>query len=299
MDSTMHFIATLGLHEFLRVSEIRFKPEQGEIHFDLSCEVKRLECPACSAAEQPIHDRDSAHRAASVFLSVQSLPAAPLSRLRCGHCGKVTQVAVPWVRPGSGFTLLMDALVLTLAKRLPVSAITQMFGVSENRIRRVIKIHVESARETVSHAEVQTLGVDENLVGRRLGYLTLSYDPIARRVIGTVDGRKAETFKTLREDLVPHEGRPESIRLILQRFFRGFELDQGALARWLVRRVPRATGPGDWPWIPERDIRRPRRAGVGSPGARSSGTGFAKINRLRYPATCGEWGGFEMAILLS
>ncbi len=46
---------------------------------------------------------------------------APLPRVKCGHCGKVTQVEVPWARPGSGFTLLMDALILTLAKKLPVS----------------------------------------------------------------------------------------------------------------------------------------------------------------------------------
>jgi hypothetical protein len=32
----------------------------------------------------------------------------------------------------------MDALVLILAKKLPVSAIAQMFGVSENRIWRAI-----------------------------------------------------------------------------------------------------------------------------------------------------------------
>jgi hypothetical protein len=48
---------------------------------------------------------------------------APLPRVKCRHCGKVTQVEVPWARPGSGFTLLMDALVLTLAKKFPVSAI--------------------------------------------------------------------------------------------------------------------------------------------------------------------------------
>ena len=45
--------------------------------------------------------------------------------MKCHQCGKVTQADVPWARPGSGFTLLMDALVLTLAKKLPVSAIAQ------------------------------------------------------------------------------------------------------------------------------------------------------------------------------
>lgn len=54
----------------------------------------------------------------------------------------------------------------------------------------------------------QGLGVDEKYVGRRLGYLSIFHDPLARRVIGTAEGRKAETFKA---DFVAHEGQPEAI----------------------------------------------------------------------------------------
>jgi len=45
MESTALFSATLGLKEPWKVSDIRFDLT-GEIHFDLSCEVKRLGCPA-------------------------------------------------------------------------------------------------------------------------------------------------------------------------------------------------------------------------------------------------------------
>lgn len=67
--------------------------------------------------------------------------------VKCDQWGKVTQVEMPWARSGSGFTLLMYALVLTLAKKIPVSAIAQMFGVSKNPIWRAINVHVEPARQ--------------------------------------------------------------------------------------------------------------------------------------------------------
>ena len=223
MDSSLLFTSALGLQEPWQVSEIRFEPEQGEIHFDLVCTSKRLECPVCSEAGQPIHDRVQRTWQHLHFFQYKAFLHAPLPRVKCGACGKVTQVEVPWARPGSGFTLLMDALVLTLAKKLPVSAIAQLFGVSENRIWRALHVHVESARESMTYGDVTALGVDEKHVGKRLGYLTLFHDPLARRVIGIVEGRKADTFATFKADFERHEGRPDAIAFITMDMSRAFQ----------------------------------------------------------------------------
>lgn len=223
MESTALFTAALGLQAPWKVSDIRFEPELGEIHFDLACDAKRLNCPACAKAEQPIHDRAQKTWQHLHFFQYKAFLHAPVSRVKCGACGKVTQVEVPWARPGSGFTLLMEALVLTLAKKLPVSAIAAMFDVSEGRIWRAINAHVESAHEDMTYAAVEALGVDEKFVGSRLGYLTIFHDPLNPRVIGTAEGRKANTFKTFRQDFVEHQGVPESIRFITMDMSRSFQ----------------------------------------------------------------------------
>lgn len=57
----------------------------------------------------------------------------------------LTQVKAPRARLGSGFNLLIHALFLTLAKKLPISAIPKLIGVSESRIRRSINVGQESA----------------------------------------------------------------------------------------------------------------------------------------------------------
>ena len=177
----------------------------------------------CSEGDQPIHDRTQRTWQHLHFFQYKAFVHAPLPRVKCGHCGKVTQVEVPWARPGIGFTLLMDALILTLAQKLPVSAIAKMFWVSENRIWRAINVHVASARDSVSYQEVKALGVDEKHVGKRLGYLTVFDDPIARRVIGTVEGRKAATFKTFKVDFVAHEGQPEAIEYVSMDMSKAFQ----------------------------------------------------------------------------
>lgn len=223
MESNLLFTSALGLKAPWQVSDIRFEPEQGAIHFDLICEAKRLACPACAATEQPIHDRAQRTWQHLHFFQYKAFLHAPVPRVKCGHCGKVTQVEVPWARPGSGFTLLMDALVLTLARKLPVSAIAQMFGVSENRIWRAINVHVEAARTQTSYADVKALGVDEKFVGRRLGYLTIFHDPLGIRTLGTVEGRKADTFTTFKDDYIAHQGRPEAIEFITMDMSRAFQ----------------------------------------------------------------------------
>lgn len=254
MDATSLFTAALGLQEPWKVAGIRFAPDQGESHFDRTCDAKRLGCPACGGADQPIHNRVQWAWRHLHFFQFKAFLHAPLPRVKCGHCGQVTQVEAPWARPGSGVTLLMDALVLTLAKKLPVSAIAQLFGVSENRIWRALNAHVETARVATTYAAVAALGVDENYVGRRLGYLTVSHDPLARRVIGTVEGRKAVTFNTFKQDFVAHQGQPEAVQLIsmdMSKAFQAgarqpfpdaevcFEAFHWFMTRWMPYGVPR------------------------------------------------------------
>ena len=214
MDSTWLFTAALGLQDPWEVSDIRFEPEAGEIHFDLTCTAKRLACPVCQSADQSVHDRLQRTWQHLHVFQYKAFLHAPVPRVRCDACGKVTQVEVPWARPGSGFTLLMDARVLTLAKKLPVAAIAQLLGVSEGRIWRAINVHVEAARERSSQESVTLVGVDEKHVGKRLGFMTLFHDVEQRRVISCVEGRKADTFDTFRDDLVAHGGKPEAIKAV-------------------------------------------------------------------------------------
>ena len=70
-------------------------------------------------------------------------------------------VAVPWAREGSGFTLLFEAFVMTLAKEMPVNAIARLVGEYDTRIWRILTHYVEQARRNQDYSQVQELGIDE------------------------------------------------------------------------------------------------------------------------------------------
>ena len=122
-DPSNLFTAALGLQPPWRVEEVRFEPERGEIHFDVGCGAKRLPCPVCGAAEQPIHDRQARSWQHLHFFQYRAYIHAEVPRVSCGGCGKTTQVEVPWARGRSGFTLLLEApervnLFWTIARKI-------------------------------------------------------------------------------------------------------------------------------------------------------------------------------------
>ena len=51
------FTQALGLSPPWAVVSVDFRQPEGAIHFAVECQAKRLACPACGAADQPIHDR--------------------------------------------------------------------------------------------------------------------------------------------------------------------------------------------------------------------------------------------------
>ena len=207
------FTVALGLQSPWKVEDIRFEPDQGEIHFDLVCEGQRLACPVCGAVDQGIHDRQERTWQHLHFFQYRAFLHARVPRVKCDGCGKVSQVPVPWARAGSGFTLLLDALVLTLAQKLPIRQIAALLGVGEKRVQQAITVHVEVARSQESYAAVRQVGVDEKHIGR-LGFITLFHDVERRRVLFGTSGRDAQTFEAFREDLQGHGGDAESVEAL-------------------------------------------------------------------------------------
>jgi len=58
----------------------------------------------------------------------------------------VKQSKVPWARKGSGFTLLMDSLIVLMAQYMTVTAIAEMIDEHDTRIWRVLQHYVAEAR---------------------------------------------------------------------------------------------------------------------------------------------------------
>lgn len=208
------FTQALGLTPPWSVTSVDFKPAEGHIDFVVACTAKRMRCPECAAEDQPVHDRLARTWRHLNFFQYKAFIHAQMPRVACSQCGKARQVNAPWTRPGSGFTILMEAFIVALCREMPMAAVARLLGISGDRVGRVLDVHVDTARAKESYAQVTQLGVDERSARRGQRYVTLFHDASERRVLFGVTGRKADTFTTFVSDLKAHGGDPAAITTV-------------------------------------------------------------------------------------
>ena len=108
------FTAALGLQAPWRVERAELNTAKRRIDFDVVCTASRMTCPHCGAVDQGIHERVRRSWRHLDFFQFEAWLHAEIPRVACSACGKTSQVPVPWAREGSGFTLLFEALALSL-----------------------------------------------------------------------------------------------------------------------------------------------------------------------------------------
>ncbi len=180
-----------------------------DIHIDFK-PGSRFACPACGAADCPAHDTDETTWRHLNFFQHQAYLHARVPRVRCTACG-VKTIAVPWARPGSGFTLLFEALLMAMVTAMPVNAVARLIGEHDTRIWRVIHHYVDEARETMDAAEVKRVAFDETAARRGHDYITLCVDIDKARVLYVTPGKGADTIAAFADDLAKHGGDPQAI----------------------------------------------------------------------------------------
>lgn len=200
------FTQALGLSAPWRVVSVDFRPGEGLIAFQIDNTAKRLACPACGAADQPIHDRLPRTWRHLNFFQFKAVLTAGVPRVACTAREKTTQVDVPWARAGSGFTQTLEAFVVALCEQMPVLAVAQLLGVSDDRIWRVLDHYVTQERAREDYSTVRRISADERSAHRGQRYVTMFCDADERRVLFATPGRDAATFEAFAKDLAAHGG---------------------------------------------------------------------------------------------
>ncbi len=128
----------------------------------------------------------------------------------------VKTVAVPWARPASGFTLLMEAMMVVLTQTgMTVAEAARTMAETPHRLWRVLFHHVDKAHEQIDVTAVTQLTVDETSMKKGQDYITVVCEPgcqeekRATRVLFVAEGKEATTVKEARIFLEEH-GLPAS-----------------------------------------------------------------------------------------
>ena len=205
------FQLALGLTPPWQVSSSEFDPQQKRL--DIKIDFPRgstFGCPECGQAGNKAHDTVEKTWRHLNFFQHEAYLSARVPRVRCDTCG-LRLVNVPWARPGSGFTLLFEAMIMTLVRSTPVKTVAAFVNEHDTRLWRILHHYVDRSREKADHSGVAQVGVDETSSKRGHNYVSLFVDLKGPRVLFATEGKDAGTVERFKQDLIDHNGDPAAI----------------------------------------------------------------------------------------
>jgi len=158
------FMMALGIQSPWRITSIEMvegkRPELKDMRITIDFEEgARFPYPG-EAEACPVYDTHERTWRHLNFFQYRCYITARMPRIRLSD-GKIRSVEAPWGREGSGFTLMMEGVILTLVQNMSVAAVAREIGEHDTRLWRVIGYHVEKALELQDFSDVTGIGVDE------------------------------------------------------------------------------------------------------------------------------------------
>jgi len=212
MRDTDLFQLALGLEPPWQVVSCEF--DVGKRRLDIEIDFPRgsiFRCPGCDTEGCNAYDTERRTWRHLNFFQHEAYLTARVPRVSCVNCG-IKTVEVPWARSGSGFTLLFEALIMMMAKAMPVRSIANIVKEYDTRIWRVLNHYVQESRQEADFSSVTEVGVDETSSKRGHNYVSVFVDLKSSKVLFATEGKDASTLERFKTDLEAHHGDPSHIQ---------------------------------------------------------------------------------------
>jgi transposase len=128
--------------------------------------------------------------------------------------GKVRLIPTPWEGRVSGFTLLFEALLMQLCKAMPVHNVSQLTGVSDHKVWRVLDTYIALAKKDEDFSGLSIIGMDETSIAKGHEYITLFVDLVERRTVHISAGKDNKTVVDFVEKLEAKRGDRKAIKQV-------------------------------------------------------------------------------------
>jgi transposase len=184
------FALGLGLVSPWKVVDIEFIEGTVYVHIDFERGAK--------FEDLPVHDTVERSWRHLNFFKYPCVVKCRVPRVKDTD-GSVRTVEVPWARPGSGFTMDFELHALSLMRQMPVLSAARELKVSDTRLWRVLRFHVERSFQAQDIGTPKRIGVDETAARRGHDYISVFVDLDAKRVLFACRGRSGVAlalFKT-------------------------------------------------------------------------------------------------------
>ncbi len=211
MTSELLFAQALNIQSPLYIEKIEFKKEYGELHIYIDFKKgSTFKCSICNKDGMPVYDTEPKTWRHLDFFQYKAFIHFRRPRVTCPE-HKTHIINVPWGSSGSGFTLLMEAMIMELAKHMPVKEIAQKIGEYDTRVWRVINRNVANARVKEDYSSVRAVGVDETSSKKGHKYITIFVDMDTKKILFATQGKDSTTIAKFKEELIQHCGVPLNV----------------------------------------------------------------------------------------
>ena len=196
-----------------------------EMHIYLSLpKGSKFHCPICGEEHTSYDTRERVWRHLN-FFQYRCYIHANVPRIECSEHG-VRTVDVPWGREGSGFTLMMEGVILTLIKHMAVATAAREIGEHDTKLWRVLNYYVDDAIGKRNLDDVEAVGVDEySHKGQNYITIFLSHATEKKpkaRVIDIEDGKGNDTVTAFGEIFSKYKGKKETVTDITSDMCHGY-----------------------------------------------------------------------------
>jgi len=206
------YAAILGIRLPWQVASVELLESTEEVRVRIEARPgTRFDCPRCGSRPCPGYDTRRRRWRHLDTCQFKTILEADVPRIECAEHG-VVQVDVPWAEPGSGFTALMDALVIEWLKEASIQAVARRMRLSWSQVDGIMQRAVRRGLARRGPVAPKRIGVDETSFQKRHEYVTVVNDLDHGRVVWVADGRGQSALDGFYEGLTPR-GR-ESIEAV-------------------------------------------------------------------------------------
>lgn len=198
------------------IDRVNFSLELKELNVYVKFRERALfTCSNCGAENQSVKDiadRNRTWRHLN-FFEYPCYIHAELPRTKCNNCNRMMRVNVPWAldKPKHYFTLSFDALIIKLAKDMPMNAVSRLVREHDTRLWRILHHYVDNAIAAQDLSYVTKISTDETSAKRGHNYITIFMDPEQRNVIFVTKGRDSGTWAECKKQLEAHGGNADNV----------------------------------------------------------------------------------------
>jgi transposase len=182
----------LGLTHPWHVVDVQLDTGGGEIRVKVEAKANaQFACPECGKQSAGYDTRERSWRHLDTC-QFKTILTAPVPRVSCSEHG-VLQIRVPWAEPGSGFTALMEAVVIDWLRSLAtIRAVAKQMRLSWDEVDGIQQRAVARGLARRKPQALRRIGIDETAFQRRHEYVTVITNHDRSRVVHVADDRKRE-----------------------------------------------------------------------------------------------------------